>query len=515
MMLNPTNALSKGSTLLTILPGVALGGAIFWVSLQLLTDGNYPLGTVLGAISLFFILVFLRSHLQPFRWMALGIGLTVLFTLYPILYTFYIAYTNMGDGHLLTQQQAVARLESELYLPEEGVTYAYAAYQNAEGQVALWLQSESGTPILATESELRTDVAPGTGGVGALGEDGFPLAIEGYTRMAQRDLVPNLSTLSQINFGGESGAVRILSIREAATLQPLYRYENGTIINQETGVVYAPVEGTFTSPTGDELTPGFVTFIGFTNFVRFLTNEAIRGPLLQIVIWNFAFAFLSVLLSFGLGLVVTLLFEDLPGNKFIRTLLIIPYPIPALVSVLIWRSLLNPDVGIISQTLESIFGSSPAWFLDPFWAKAAIVLINIWLSYPYFFVITAGALRSIPTDLTDAAVVDGASSWQRFTRITLPLLLNILTPLLIASFAFNFNNFNLIYIFNEGGPPMARALLPVGHTDILISFVYKLAFVSSSTTDYGLAAAISFILFLIVGGITFVQIRATRAFSEG
>lgn len=515
MMLNRTTALSQVSNLLTILPGLALGGAVFWLSLKLLMDGNYPLGSVLGAISLFFILVFLRSRLQPFRWMALGIGLTVLFTLYPILYTFYIAFTNMGDGHLLTQQQAVERLESELYLPEDGVTYAYAAYQNADGQVALWLQSENGTAILATEGEFRTEVAPGTGGVEALGEDGFPLGIEGYTRMTQRDLVPNLGTLSQIDFGDEAGAVRILSIREAATLQPLYVYENGNIVNQETGEIYTPVEGTFTSADGDELTPGYVTLVGGENFVRFLTNEGIRGPLLQILLWNFAFAFLSVFLSFVLGLVVTLLFEDLPGNNLIRTLLIIPYPIPALVSVLIWRSLLNPDVGIISQTLESIFGSSPAWFLDPFWAKAGILLVNVWLSYPYFFVITAGALRSIPTDLTDAAVVDGASVWQRFTRITLPLLLNILTPLLIASFAFNFNNFNLIYIFNEGGPPMARALLPVGHTDILISFVYKLAFVSSSTTDYGLAAAISFILFLIVGGITLVQIRATRSFSEG
>jgi ABC-type sugar transport system permease subunit len=93
-------------------------------------------------------------------------------------------------------------------------------------------------------------------------------------------------------------------------------------------------------------------------------------------------------------------------------------------------------------------------------------------------------------------------------------LLRILSPLLIASFTFNFNNFNLIYIFNFGNPPMANTIIPVGHTDILISFVYKLAFVTSGTTDYGLAAAISIILFLFVGSITVLQIRFTNTFQE-
>ena len=144
----------------------------------------------------------------------------------------------------------------------------------------------------------------------------------------------------------------------------------------------------------------------------------------------------------------------------------------------------------------------------------AVVMVNVWLSYPYFYVISAGAIRSIPVDIYDAALVDGASGWKKLQYITLPLLLRILMPLLIASFTFNFNNFNVIYIFNFGNPPMANTVVPMGHTDILISFVYRLAFVTSNVTNYGLAAAITVMLFILVSVMVIIQMRFTRMFRE-
>jgi ABC-type sugar transport system permease subunit len=240
----------------------------------------------------------------------------------------------------------------------------------------------------------------------------------------------------------------------------------------------------------------------------------VRGPLIQVLLWSFVFALGSVTLSFLVGLAVAMLFDDLPGRRWIRSLLIVPYPIPVLISVLIWRSLLNPELGVIGRFLERTFGESPQFFLDATWTRAALILINIWLSSPYFYVVSSGALRSIPGEMIDAAEVDGASAWQRFRFVTFPPLLVIVMPLLIASFAFNFNNFNLIYIFNNGNPPIPGAPLPIGQTDILISFIYKLAFVSSSVSDFGLGAAISVVLFIVVGSITLFQIRATRALEE-
>ncbi|HAE59178.1 MAG TPA: maltose ABC transporter permease MalF, partial [Anaerolineae bacterium] len=146
--------------------------------------------------------------------------------------------------------------------------------------------------------------------------------------------------------------------------------------------------------------------------------------------------------------------------------------------------------------------------------RFALVMVNVWLSYPYFYVITAGALRAIPEEIYSAAIVDGAGVWQKFYYITLPLLLRILTPLLVASLTFNFNNFNVIYIFNFGNPPMPDTIVPMGHTDILISFVYRLAFISSNVADYGLAAAITILLFLLIAVVVVLQIRYANMFKE-
>jgi ABC-type sugar transport system permease subunit len=223
-----------------------------------------------------------------------------------------------------------------------------------------------------------------------------------------------------------------------------------------------------------------------------------------------------LLFNFSLGLAIAIMFNDqhFPFKRTIRTLLIVPYTVPALLTILVWRGMLNPEIGVITNAFEAMFGWAPPWFTNQWWAKAAILLINLWLSFPYFMLICSGALQSIPNDYYDAAQVDGASFWQQFWNITLPLLLVAVGPLLIASFVFNFNNFNLIYIFNAGGPPMAGTPTPAGHTDILISYVYNLAFTASRGVDYGFAAAITIIIFFIVGTITLFQFRYTRMWEE-
>jgi len=144
-----------------------------------------------------------------------------------------------------------------------------------------------------------------------------------------------------------------------------------------------------------------------------------------------------------------------------------------------------------------------------------VLLVNLWLGYPYFMLITSGALQSISADLYEAARVDGATAWQSFRRITLPLLLVAVGPLLIASYVFNFNNFNLIYLFISGGPPIVGATTNAGHTDILISYVYKLAFESGGRgVQYGYASAISIIVFFVVGTLTLLQYRFTNMWEE-
>ena len=207
--------------------------------------------------------------------------------------------------------------------------------------------------------------------------------------------------------------------------------------------------------------------------------------------------------------------RDFPLKKVIRSFLLIPYTIPGLISIIMWRGMLNPEFGVINRFLNDWFGWAPAWTTEPSWAQAAILLVNLWLGYPYFMLITSGALQAIPSDIYEAAMIDGASGWQQFRRITLPLLLVAVGPLLIASYVYNFNNFNLIYLFISGGPPIVGASTQAGHTDILISYVYKLAFESGGRgVQYGLASAISIIVFFIVGTITLVQYRFTNMWEE-
>jgi arabinogalactan oligomer/maltooligosaccharide transport system permease protein len=140
-------------------------------------------------------------------------------------------------------------------------------------------------------------------------------------------------------------------------------------------------------------------------------------------------------------------------------------------------------------------------------------MVNLWLGFPYMFLICTGALQAIPDDIVEAATVDGAKPWAIFRLIKLPLLLVTMAPILIASFAFNFNNFNLIYMLTGGGPRDHSASVNVGATDILISMVYKVAF-TGQARDYGLASAFTIIIFILVATIAVVSFRKTKVLEE-
>jgi ABC-type sugar transport system permease subunit len=231
------------------------------------------------------------------------------------------------------------------------------------------------------------------------------------------------------------------------------------------------------------------------------------------------FAFLSVLITFTLGLGLALVVNDrrIPFVGTFRALSIVPYAVPGFISALVWVGLMNPFYGQFNQVLRMLTGVSPEWFSDPTLAKVAILLVNLWLGYPYMLLISLGALQSIPGELFEAASMDGASGPQRFRFITLPLLLVALGPLLIGSFAFNFNNFTLIDLVTGGGPPVSGTSQPAGATDILISYTFRLAFTGGQGgrgVDYGFAAALSVFIFLITAALTAFNFRFSRQLEQ-
>ncbi|GJM43057.1 MAG: binding-protein-dependent transport system inner membrane protein [Ardenticatenaceae bacterium] len=518
----------QSATLFTVVIRLVLLLAIdafaIWFAVRAIGEGFTSLGVVITIIAAGINYIILVRDMYPLRWMLLGLVMMAMFAIWPIILTVFVAFTNYGDGHLLTKPQSIEQIIKERYVPEGGSAYSWTGYINENGDYALWLQNSAGESFLAFPDVPLIPASEATDAT-EFDESGIPDAIAGYTRLNAFRIAAD-KNITQILFGTELDGVKIRSPKEAAQLQPKFAYDEvkDVLLDLETNTEYAPVDGRWTARNGAELTSGYRANIGTDNFTRFFQSSALRGPLTRIITWNFAFAFLSVFSTFALGLGIAYIFNDrtLPGRKIIQSFLLIPYTIPSLITILIWKGMFNNEVGVINRTLTTIVNEiapqvayiAPRWTVDPTLAKLAILIVNLWLGYPYFFLICSGALQAIPSDLYEAAKVDGANAFQSFFKITLPLLLVAVGPLLVASFTFNFNNFNIIFLFIEGGPPIAGSLTRAGHTDILISYVYNLAFAAGRGKEYGLGAAITIVIFAIVAIITLFQFRYTKMWEE-
>lgn len=162
--------------------------------------------------------------------------------------------------------------------------------------------------------------------------------------------------------------------------------------------------------------------------MRAFTEPSIRGPLISVTIWTFVFAFVSVASTFVLGLIVALVFNDprMRSRKYYRVLMILPYAFPGFLSALVWQGMMNQEFGFINTVL--LGGAEIPWLTNEWLAKFSILFVNLWLGFPYMFLVITGALQSIPEELTEAAQVDGARPFQAFRLIKLPLLLVSVAP---------------------------------------------------------------------------------------
>ena len=252
-------------------------------------------------------------------------------------------------------------------------------------------------------------------------------------------------------------------------------------------------------------------WVGFENFVELFSEQLWRKSLLSVLSWTVIWTFVATTLQIAVALFLAVLVND-PRVKFkrlIRTVFILPWAVPSFVTILVFAAMFNDNFGAINRQLLAPLGLQIPWMSDPFWAKAAIIMIQVWLGFPFVFALFTGVLQSISKDWYEAAEVDGGSRWAKFRYITLPHVLYATAPLLIMQYSGNFNNFNIIYLFNEGGPPVRGQT--AGGTDILISWVYKLTF---ENNNYKMAAAISIIMGLIVSIFAFFQFRRSRSFRE-
>ncbi len=257
-------------------------------------------------------------------------------------------------------------------------------------------------------------------------------------------------------------------------------------------------------------------WVGFENYKTILTDfevyretELGTTPNYQNFYWTLGFTIIwtvtnvAVGVSVGLLLALILNAKGLALRPIYRVLLILPWAMPNYITALIWKGMFHSQFGVINQVIQMFGGSAISWFDTPFRAFITVLSTNGWLSFPFMMVISLGALQSIPSDLYEAARVDGAGKLQQFRFITLPSIKPALVPAVILSVVWTFNMFNIIYLVSEGQPG--------GSTEILITEAYKIAF---EQYRYGYAAAYSTVIFLILLVYGVWQNRVTRA-TEG
>jgi len=331
-----------------------------------------------------------------------------------------------------------------------------------------------------------------------------------------------------LRFGTRYGFRKLLESRKKYGLDTITVDQDGKVtqrvvfVNNLTNRPLEESDGFFYDTDKDgsrTIVGGYSSFVGLNNVFQMFTDSRLSIPFMKIFGWTLTWASLSVLFTFTVGLALALMLNNprLKSRAFYRTLLIIPWAIPSFISVLVWRhGFFNETYGFINKFIVSgLMGLEPIrWLNNDFWAKASCLIVNTWLGFPYMMTVSLGALQSIPYTFYEAASIDGAGRGLRFRKITLPLLMTSIAPLLVGSFAFNFNNFVGIYLLTNGGPEMPNSITNAGSTDILISYTYKLAFEGSRGQNFGYASAITLFIFLLVIAISSVNFKLSGTFEE-
>lgn len=252
-------------------------------------------------------------------------------------------------------------------------------------------------------------------------------------------------------------------------------------------------------------------WVGFANFKSLFTEAVWSKSLITVLAWTVVWTLVATTLQIVLAFFLAVLVNDsrIKFKRLIRTVLILPWAVPSFMTVLVFTAMFNDTFGAINRDIFSHFGVTIPWLSDPTWARIAIISIQVWLGFPYVFTLITGVLQGISKDWYEAADVDGGSRWKKFRFITMPHVLFATAPLLIMQYSYNFNNFNIIYLFNKGGPPVPGQ--SSGATDILISWVYSLTF---KENNYKMAAAVSIIMGIVVAAFALYQFRRTRSFRE-
>jgi arabinogalactan oligomer/maltooligosaccharide transport system permease protein len=270
----------------------------------------------------------------------------------------------------------------------------------------------------------------------------------------------------------------------------------------------------FTNYSGPNYLPprNLVDWVGFKSFVDLFTLKTWSRTFYGVFIWTCVWAVLATVTTYFAGLFYAVMINHkaIRFKKVWRAIYILPWALPALVSILIMRNIFNGQFGPLNNYLVALGFERVPWLTDALMAKMTIVGVNIWFGLPFWMILMTGVLTGIDKEMYEAADVDGATGFQKFWKLTFPLVMFATAPLLIMSFAMNFNNFNMIYLMTDGGPANGDYSY-AGSTDILISWIYKLTL---EQNKFNIASVVSILIFIVIASISVWNFRRTRAFKE-
>jgi arabinogalactan oligomer/maltooligosaccharide transport system permease protein len=484
---------------------------------SLVAGGRYLFLIVVWAIIAVVLATYTTRRAVLAKYLVPGTLLLVLFVVAPVLATLQLSTTNYGDGTRTTKEQTIAGILGNSVVQAEGAPEFNLSVgttgQVTTGPFTFFLVDRATSRAYSGTEDGLEPLDPGRVTV----TGGFVTEAPGYVLLTPRQVNDAAPYLREFAVPTDGGAIRQRGLREAFEGRTVLRYDEatGTITDTDSGVRYtAQRQGDreyFVDAAGNRLADqSWRAGVGLDNYRRAFTDPRILGGFLRIFAWTVVFATGSVVLTFAVGLGLAVMLNDprVRGQKFYRSILLLPYAVPGFISILVWSGFYNQEFGLIN----SLTGLSVNWLGDPLWAKVALLLTNLWLGFPYMFLVATGALQAIPPELKEAASIDGAGGFSGFRRITFPLLLVGVAPILVATFAFNFNNYNVIELLTHGGP-FTPDNPNAGATDILISYTVRLAF-GAGGAQFGFASAIATLLFVITGVLAAVQFRTTRRFEE-
>ena len=527
---------------------------VFFMIMVMVAQQRITEAIVAVIVALIINWIYLRRGGLPAKYLAPGVFFLIIFQVYVLLFSGYTAFTNYGSAHNGDQNLAIQTIKNANYRVLDGEDFTpIAGVDTVDNQPALLLTSNlDGKVYIGKDGKEKIEVPEGSFTLGKTCIDIYDedqvncakaaIKAEGFRAVDMKALSafekrkydalrvvtdpanPNVGIKAN-GLGTESPLASTIQVtlsfdEKTKFFTALEDDENGKFM---AGDVFKPAENGYYHVDGNiknaHLDAGWRVEVGLKNFETIFTDEQLRGPLMKVISWTFIFAFATVGSTFLMGMAIAFLFnhEKLKGKRFYRSIMILPYAFPAFLSAYVWVGLLNKEHGFVNTVLlgqPADGDNNIPWLLEEGPARWAVLLVNLWLGFPYMFLIVTGALQSIPAELTEAARIDGASPWQSFRLIKMPLLLVSIAPLLIASFAFNFNNFTIIYLLTKGGPNDSGVTdYDVGGTDILITFVYKIAF-SGTGQNYGLASAFSILIFIVIGTLSLISFRRTRTLED-